>query len=136
MDEQHDGSAGAEDVSAEETRAEIEVLRARLRDQVSGLEVPGFHARTVIDDAIGKLYAIRSRILVPVPDELPAMLDQIEALVELAFEVAYDPDGAEVESFSSVTDPDLGRLRVSGSDCVTHCSCGGLFAPDAPKKKT
>lgn len=98
--------------------------------QVSGAEVPGFHARTVIDDTIGKLFAVRSQLVVEIPDGLAAVLDDIEEHVERLIELAYDADGepvaGEVPCPPGVTVNNYGGgdLAASGSRALYWCSCG------------
>lgn len=102
-----------------------------IHQQFSAAEVPGFHARTVIDDTIGKLYALRTRLVTDLPTELPALLDDIEERVEALVELAYDSDAAPVED--GVYRPNLpepikrycgGRLSETGSSVLGWCSCG------------
>lgn len=105
-------------------------------DQLSGAEVPGFHARTVIDDTIGKLFALRQQLRVPLPEELAGLLDDIEELVERAVDVAYDEDAPEIDNGDElpVTPAYLWRdqrcrLSPSASNVVTFCSCGSPCLP-------
>lgn len=102
------------------------------REQADGTEVAALGARTAIDDTIGKLWAIRQQLRVPLPDDLPALLDDVEALVEKAIDLAFDE---EAEALSTViaypaphpypegSDAQLG----TGSESLGFCSCGGVF---------
>lgn len=102
-------------------------------EQLSAAEVPGFAARTVIDDTIGKLYALRARLVIDVPAEVPGLLDDMEALAERLIELAYDPDAEPIEKASKVPNRDHLRrwggpcLNPSGSKALGWCSCGGLY---------
>jgi len=101
----------------------------RLHDQRSAAEVPGFHARTVIDDTIGKLWALRQRLQTTIPDGLAALLDDIEASVERAVDLGLDPDADEIEDGrAAFPAPELmnytDHLSPSASEVIGFCSCG------------
>lgn len=114
------------------TREDWDACRAEVKrehEQLSAAEVPGFHARTVIDDTIGKLYTLRNSITVPVPDGLDGLIDDVEAVVEKAMEVGFDHEATETQSVPS---PESVRsysrfLSETGSQCLGECSCGGVF---------
>lgn len=111
------------------TPAEVDARR-REHHQLSAAEVPGFHARTTIDDTIGKLFALRQQIRVPVPEGLSALLDDAEALIEQAVDLALDPDAPEINDGEHLRIPDgspsywSDHYAVSASGCVAFCSCG------------
>lgn len=108
-------------------------------EQLSGAEVPGFHARTVIDDTIGKLYAARCRLVTEIPAAVPVLLDDLEALAEKLVDELYDPNAEPVEHAVATTaelpEPVRryggGCLSASGSETLGWCSCGGLFLADS-----
>jgi hypothetical protein len=100
----------------------------READQRSAVEVPGFHARTVIDDTIGKLWRLRQQLRIEIPDGLAAVLDDIEELVERAVDIGLDPDAPEMNDGEAFPAPDLmnhtSHLRPSASNVIYFCSCG------------
>lgn len=110
-------------------REDVEAMR-REHHQLSAAEVPGFHARTTIDDMIGKLFALRQQIRAPVPTGLEALLDDAEAIIEQAVDLALDPDAPEINDAEHLRIPDGSMQRwsnhyaASASGCVTFCSCG------------
>jgi hypothetical protein len=114
--------------------SESERLRM-LHHQNSAAEVPGFHARTRIDDMIGKLINVRQQIRIPVPDGLDALLDDIDELVERAVDLALDPDAPELGEVGPPV-PDGYELNegrrwsnnyaVSASSALSYCSCGQM----------
>lgn len=95
-------------------------------EQRSAAEVPGFHARTVIDDTIGKLYTIRQRMVVPLPPSAPALLDDVEEQVEELLELLYDAE--EVVDLANVPP----ELLASRSVALSPCSCGGVYDISLP----
>lgn len=110
--------------------------RRREYEQLSAAEVPGFHARTIIDDTIGKLYALRARLKTDLPAELPALLDDVEARVEALIDLAYDQDVDPVTEDTTLESPEHLRgwsrhLSPTASQCLSYCSCGGLFLDDS-----
>lgn len=107
----------------------------REHEQASAAEVPGFHVRTVIDDTMGKLFALRNSITVPVPDGLAALIDDVEAAVERAMEVGYDPEATTQRVPSPMAARSYSEfLSVTGSECLGECSCGGLFISEPESK--
>lgn len=100
----------------------------REHDQRSGAEVPGFHVRTVIDDTIGKLFALRQQLKDPLPDGFAALLDDVEEMVESAIEIGLDFDAPEINDGEAFRAPELmnhsDHLAASASTTVAFCSCG------------
>jgi hypothetical protein len=101
-------------------------------EQLSGAEVPGFHARTVIDDTIGKLYALRLHLSTEAPtEEVQGLLDDLEAAAEKLIDAAYDEDAKAIYG-NDPQHPTPRHLRrwggpclgASGSDALYWCSCG------------
>lgn len=97
--------------------------KERILLQLSALEVPGFHARTVVDDIVGKLYALRNHLKVNLPEDLPGLLDDLEERVEALMELAFDPETPATLDILPATCSRQG-LSTSGSSTLSWCSCG------------
>lgn len=93
-------------------------------NQRTGAETAGFHVRTVIDDTVAVLYAIRGRIDVEVPEGVAAALDDASALAERVLDLTEDLPEVPLTH---------GYRQPSRSACVSDCSCGGLHVHDVPE---
>ncbi len=100
-------------------------------------ELPGFDARTRIDDAIGKLIALRRRLALPIPNGLLAALDDVDEATDRAVALGFDEDAPLGALFGAecvkVPVGSQGRRR---EECLPdsavdlfrgQCSCGGLW---------
>lgn len=100
----------------------------READQRSAAEVPGFAARTVLDDTIGKLFAVRQQLRTPLPDDLDGLLDDLEALAEQIVDLALDEDAPEINNGEAFPAPELmnhtDHLKPSAAGTIYWCSCG------------
>lgn len=110
--------------------------RERRLIEQSRAEVPGFDARTRVDDAIGKLIALRRRLAVT--PELLAVLDDLDEITDRAVALGHDPDAPDFDLIAVAVDhrrPGGAHwecLRNSGADVFGgRCSCGGIVLGDA-----
>src|SRR3982751_6639007 len=90
---------------------------------MSDQEVPGFHARTTIDDAIAKLTFIRQQLSVVVPEDVDGLLDDIDEKIEAVISLVEDlPLPIITNSYGRVMSWPV--FHKSGSEYLERCSCG------------